>query len=381
MSASPRPRTVDEFKAHVADLRARDGHSDPAAFGIGVATVADAGDVVLDTWFASVNCGTNVGAAALFADVCGVEGPSGTVELTRGHVEELLARAAVLADEMDDHPNLSVAAALRDLPTRPSPLPTRKVPVVTFIDSLDTPPVDAHDVYLRLHLLSHRLVQPHGVSLEGQFGLLANVVWTSQGPCDVPSFPEAQRRVRLAGGVLTVTSVDKFPRMIDYVVPTGVRIADAERVRLGAHLGEGTTVMHEGFVNFNAGTLGAAMVEGRISAGVVVGADTDLGGGASIMGTLSGGGKEVVTVGERCLIGANAGIGISLGDGCIVEAGLYVTAGTIVTLPDGTTAKARDLSGSPDLLFRRNSVSGRVEVLPREGTWTEGLNAALHAND
>ena len=174
--------------------------------------------------------------------------------------------------------------------------------------------------------------------------------------------------------------IDKFPRLVDYVAPTGVRIADADRVRLGAHLAEGTTVMHEGFVNFNAGTLGAAMVEGRISAGVVVGADSDVGGGASIMGTLSGGGKEVISVGEGCLLGANAGIGISLGDRCVVEAGLYVTGGTIVTLPDGTTAKARQLSGTCDLLFRRNSTSGAVEVLPRTGTWSEGLNSALHDN-
>jgi 2,3,4,5-tetrahydropyridine-2-carboxylate N-succinyltransferase len=372
---------VEEFTALVTQARARPGYADPVAFGLGVAMVADAGDVVLDTWYPSVNLGTNLGAAALLADICGHDGSAGTVRLEPGHLEEMLARGAVFADELDEHPNLAVVDALRGLTPRPSPLPTRKVPVVTFVADLDQAPVDAHDVYLRLHLLSHRLVAPHGLSLDGQFGLLANVVWTSLGPCDVPSFPQAQRRIRLAGGTLAVTSVDKFPRMVDYVVPPGVRIADAERVRLGAHLGEGTTVMHEGFVNFNAGTLGAAMVEGRISAGVVVGADTDLGGGASIMGTLSGGGKEVVSVGERCLIGANAGIGISLGDGCVVEAGLYVTAGTVVTLPDGSTAKARDLSGSPDLLFRRNSVTGRVEVLPREGTWQEGLNAALHAND
>jgi 2,3,4,5-tetrahydropyridine-2-carboxylate N-succinyltransferase len=252
--------------------------------------------------------------------------------------------------------------------------------VVCFIDSLEDAPVDAHDVYLRLHLLSYRLVQPHGLNLDGQFGLLSNVVWTTLGPCDVASFEAARTRLRAAGTPVAVTSVDKFPRMLDYVVPTGVRVADGERVRLGAHLAEGTTVMHEGFVNFNAGTLGNAMVEGRISAGVVVGADSDVGGGASIMGTLSGGGKEVISVGEQCLIGANAGIGISLGDRCIVEAGLYVTSGTIVTLPDGTTAKARDLSGADDLLFRRNSTTGAVEVLPRSGTWSEGLNAALHDN-
>jgi len=342
--------------------------------------VADADGSVLDTWYASVNLEENLGAAALLSDVVGHDGGRGTVRLLREHIDEMLARGSIFADALDEHPNLAVMAALRDLPTRPGPLPVTKVPVVTYIGALDDAPVDAHDVYLRLHLLSHRLVQPHGLSLDGQFGLLANVVWTSMGPCDVPSFPAAQRAVRLSGAVLNVTSVDKFPRMIDYVVPSGVRIADAERVRLGAHLADGTTVMHEGFVNFNAGTLGSAMVEGRISAGVVVGAGTDLGGGASIMGTLSGGGKEVISVGERCLIGANAGIGISLGDRCIVEAGLYVTAGTVVTLPDGTRSKARDLSGADDLLFRRNSTTGAVEVLAREGTWQEGLNAALHVN-
>ncbi|WP_219412910.1 2,3,4,5-tetrahydropyridine-2,6-dicarboxylate N-succinyltransferase [Pseudonocardia nigra] len=250
--------------------------------------------------------------------------------------------------------------------------------VRTAIDSLADPPVDTHDVYLRLHLLSHRLVAPHEANLDGIFGLLANVVWTNHGPCPVPGFERTRARLR-ARGPVTVYGVDKFPRLVDYVLPAGVRVADADRVRLGAHLAAGTTVMHEGFVNFNAGTLGASMVEGRISAGVVVGDGSDVGGGASIMGTLSGGGKEVVSVGERCLLGANAGIGISLGDDCVVEAGLYVTAGTKITLPDGSSVAARTLSGQDGLLFRRNSVSGAVEVLPRTG---EGiaLNAALHAN-
>jgi 2,3,4,5-tetrahydropyridine-2-carboxylate N-succinyltransferase len=380
VDASTRPSTIEEFQALVAQVRGRDGYTEPVGFGIGLATVADADGSVLDTWFASVNLDQNLGAAALLADITGHDGSAGTVRLTVGHIDEMLARGSLFAQELDRHPNLAVLARLRETPASGGPLPVQRIPVLTFIDDLQAPPVDAHDVYLRLHLLSQRLVQPHGLNLDGQFGLLSNVVWTSQGPCDVASFPAVQQAVRLAGGVLGVSSVDKFPRMVDYVVPGGVRIADAERVRLGAHLAEGTTVMHEGFVNFNAGTLGNAMVEGRISAGVVVGADTDLGGGASIMGTLSGGGKEVISVGERCLIGANAGVGISLGDGCIVEAGLYVTAGTIVTLPDGTTAKARELSGSADLLFRRNSTTGAVEVLPRQGTWTEGLNAALHAN-
>lgn len=252
------------------------------------------------------------------------------------------------------------------------------VAVRTAIERLADKPVDAHDVYLRLHLLSHRLVPPHGLNLDGIFGLLANVVWTNHGPCAVTDFEQTRLRLR-ARGPVTVYGVDKFPRMVDYVLPAGVRIADADRVRLGAHLASGTTVMHEGFVNYNAGTLGSSMVEGRISAGVVVGDGSDVGGGASIMGTLSGGGKEVISLGERCLLGANAGIGVSLGDDCVVEAGLYVTAGTKVALPDGSVVKARELSGQSGLLFIRNSGTGAVEVRPRKGQGIE-LNAALHAN-
>jgi 2,3,4,5-tetrahydropyridine-2,6-dicarboxylate N-succinyltransferase len=243
---------------------------------------------------------------------------------------------------------------------------------------LTQPPADAPDAYLRLHLLSHRLVRPHGLDLDGIFGVLANVVWTSAGPCPTDGFEAVRMQLR-AKGPLQVYGVDKFPRMTDYVVPPGVRIGDADRVRLGAHLAEGTTVMHEGFVNYNAGTLGSSMVEGRISAGVVVGDGSDVGGGASIMGTLSGGGTHVVAIGRRCLIGANAGIGISLGDDCVVEAGCYVTAGTKVTTPDGRVVKARELSGGDNLLFRRNSVTGAVEVAP----WRAGgvaLNDALHHN-
>ena len=249
--------------------------------------------------------------------------------------------------------------------------------VVRTVSDLGAPPVDAADAYLRLHLLSHRLVRPHGVDLSGIFGLLAVVVWTNHGPCSAEDFERTRLRLRRRGRV-EVYGIDKFPRMTDYVVPVGVRIADADRVRLGAHLAPGTVVMHEGFVNFNAGTLGRSMVEGRISAGVVVGDGSDIGGGASIMGTLSGGGAEVVSVGKGCLLGANAGIGISLGDGCVVEAGCYVTAGTKVSLPDNRVVKARDLSGRDGLLFRRNSVTGAVEALVRAGDWG-GLNLALHA--
>jgi len=242
----------------------------------------------------------------------------------------------------------------------------------------DKAPTSTADVYLRLHLLSHRLVKPHGQSLEGIFGLLPNVIWTSSGPCLNENFE--QTRVRLMKrGALTVFGVDKFPRMVDYVIPSGVRIADGDRVRLGAYLSSGTTVMHEGFVNFNAGTLGASMVEGRISAGVVVGDGSDIGGGASIMGTLSGGGKEVISIGEKTLLGANAGLGISLGNNCVVEAGLYLTAASKVLLPDGNTVKARELSGGHNLLFRRNSQNGSIEALPKEGSWG-GLNSILHAN-
>ncbi|NUU25772.1 MAG: 2,3,4,5-tetrahydropyridine-2,6-dicarboxylate N-succinyltransferase [Streptomycetaceae bacterium] len=254
------------------------------------------------------------------------------------------------------------------------------VAVRTVIGSLAEAPVDTHDVYLRLHLLSHRLVRPHGANLDGQFGLLANVAWSNLGPVAPDAVSTARLRARAARVPFEVTGVDKFPRLTEYVIPSGVRIADTTRVRLGAHLASGTTVMHEGFVNFNAGTLGASMVEGRISAGVVVGDQSDIGGGASIMGTLSGGGKEVISVGERCLLGANAGIGISLGDDCVVEAGLYVTAGTRVTLEDGTVVKAAALSGRNGLLLRRNSTTGAVEGLWRTKSWG-ALNEDLHKND
>ena len=244
---------------------------------------------------------------------------------------------------------------------------------------LGAPPADVADAYLRLHLLSHRLVRPNSVNLDGIFKVLPNVCWTSLGPVEVSEINAVRERALGRGLYLDVRSVDKFPPMLDFVVPTGVRVADAARVRLGAHLAEGTTVMHEGFVNFNAGTLGPSMVEGRISQGVVVDADSDIGGGASIMGTLSGGGKQVIAIGQRCLLGANSGLGISLGDDCVIEAGLYLTAGTIVTLPDGQRAKARDLSGKSGLLFRRNSVSGSVEVIARSGEWGS-LSADLHAH-
>ena len=319
------------------------GFAASGAVGEGIATVTDDG-AVLDTWFPAprLDTTTESGSRRLSAD------------------EATAAFGEHVTFGRDELRGVGI------------------VPVRVDIARLGDPPADAHDVYLRLHLLSSRLVRPHGVNLDGVFGLLANVVWTSAGPCAVEGFEQVRLRLR-ARGPLTVNGVDKFPRMTDYVLPPGVRIADASRVRLGAHLAPGTTVMHEGFVNYNAGTLGPSMVEGRISAGVVVGAHSDVGGGASIMGTLSGGGTQVISVGERCLLGANSGIGISLGDDCVVEAGLYVTAGTKVVLPGERVVKAAELSGESGLLLRRNSLSGAVEAVQRSGSGIE-LNSVLHAN-
>ena len=301
------------------------------AHGHGIATLA--GSTVLDVWFPSPALGALAG------------GPDATLSSMVG------------SDE--------VRSITREL--------------VSLEIDLTVPPKDAKDAYLRLHLLSHRLVKPHGQSLEGIFGLLANVVWTSVGPCPVENFEITRAKLKQKYGAITVLSVDKFPRMVDYVIPSGVRIADADRVRLGAHLASGTTVMHEGFVNFNAGTLGTSMVEGRISAGVVVGDGTDVGGGASIMGTLSGGGKEIISIGEKCLLGANSGLGISLGNNCVIESGTYVTAAAKIRLPDGEIVKTSSLSGASNLLFRRNSLDGCLEVIMRTGSWG-GLNSVLHSN-
>ena len=251
--------------------------------------------------------------------------------------------------------------------------------VVSLEIDLNKAPESVSDAYLRLHLLSHRVIKPHGANLDGIFGILNNVVWTSVGPCPVENFEITRANRKQKFGAITVLSVDKFPRMVDYVIPSGVRIADADRVRLGAHLASGTTVMHEGFVNFNAGTLGTSMVEGRISAGVVVGDGTDVGGGASIMGTLSGGGKQIISIGEKCLLGANSGLGISLGNNCVIEAGTYITAAAKVRLPDGEIVKASSLSGAHNILFRRNSLDGCLEAVMREGSWG-GLNSVLHSN-
>ncbi|MFJ9597560.1 2,3,4,5-tetrahydropyridine-2,6-dicarboxylate N-succinyltransferase [Streptomyces virginiae] len=318
------------------------------AVAAGLATITADG-TVLDTWFP---------APELVAE----PGPAGTERLTAEQAVESLGAAAAKAIRTDVVRGVEVVA------------------VRTVIASLEDKPLDAHDAYLRLHLLSHRLVKPHGQNLDGVFGLLTNVAWTSLGPVAVDQVETVRLNARAEGLHLQVTSIDKFPRMTDYVAPKGVRIADADRVRLGAHLAEGTTVMHEGFVNFNAGTLGTSMVEGRISAGVVVGDGSDIGGGASTMGTLSGGGKQIISIGERTLVGAEAGVGIALGNECVVEAGLYVTAGTRVTLPDGQVVKALELSGADNILFRRNSVTGTVEARPYKANWG-GLNEVLHSHN
>ncbi len=347
----------------------------PAARGVGLATLSTrgTGTKVLDTWYPILAVGAEADPAVAVLTAAGEGTTSGTTV-----VDGAALRAA--ADE--GAPHAEVLRGLADALSTPdggSGLPVRIAAVVTVLADLDDPPVDAHDVYLRLQLLSSRRATPRSLNLDGQFGLLSNVVWTDRGPADPDGFEEARAALRARGQRIEVAGLDKFPRMTDYVIPAGVRIANTDRVRLGAHLAEGTTVMHEGYVNFNAGTMGPSMVEGRISAGVVVGPDSDVGGGASIMGTLSGGGKEVVSIGSGCLLGANSGIGISLGDGCVVEAGLYVTAGTRVTLPSGEVVKAGTLSGEPGLLYLRNSETGAVEARARKGDWG-GLNADLHAN-
>jgi 2,3,4,5-tetrahydropyridine-2,6-dicarboxylate N-succinyltransferase len=367
-----------DFNAHVAQIQSRDGFAKPAAFAIGVATVAPSGKV-LDTAFPVVNLGENFGAAAVLADVAGHLAGTATYRLSPAQIDAALGAFSSFEGDGKVHPNIEALKSDNAISSMGPALGGERVVVAAFIGELNDAPVDASDVYLRLHLLSHRKVKPHGVSLDGAFGHLNNVVWTNLGPFDPDGFDLTRAKLRAAGHDVLVHGLDKFPRMTDYVIPTGVRIADANRVRLGAHLAEGTTVMHEGFCNFNAGTLGTSMVEGRISAGVVVGNGSDVGGGASIMGTLSGGGKEVISIGERCLLGANSGLGISFGDDCIIEAGCYVTGGTKVLLPDGTVVRARELSGCFNLLFRRNSQTGAVEAVANKAAWN-GLNSVLHKN-
>jgi len=306
---------------------------------------------------------------ATIGAIAGYEKGNQVIEITPDVAEQL---AAAFNGENDaDNADFAVAAA------------KSKQPLVLVILATDEAPQSVAEGYLKLQLISHRLVKPHGVVLDGIFGLLHNIAWTNKGPIDLPELKDRQMKARLKGKTIIVDCVDKFPKMVDYVVPAGVRIADTSRVRLGAHVGEGTTVMHEGFINFNAGTTGVSMVEGRISAGVMVGEGSDIGGGASIMGTLSGGGKMVVAIGENSLLGANAGLGFPLGDRCTIESGLYVTAGSKVKMLDkegkeAGSIKARDLANKDDLLFRRNSVTGQIECLVNKSAVE--LNSMLHSN-
>ena len=393
--------TVADFTKLVSDVEAGEGYRRPAAYGVGLATFAlddlgkpqlvGEGKAVLDTWFPAPNADENFGAAAVLASLVGHKSGSQSYRLDEAQLEQAVLAFAPFEDDGKVHRNIVALAQLLATVRHQKLLASRyasgettldkvlpRAVVLTFIGDLKEKPVDAHDVYLRLHLLSTRKVKPHGQSLDGQFGLLANVVWTNVGPFSPEGFEMARGLMRSQGVEVRVHSVDKFPRMVDYVIPSGVRIADADRVRLGAYLGEGTTIMHEGFVNFNGGTLGKSMVEGRISAGVTVDDGSDIGGGASLMGTLSGGGNMVITVGKGSLLGANSGCGIPLGDHCTVEAGLYITAGTKLQLSDGRVIKARELAGHNDLLFRRNSLTGAVEVVSKKNEVV--LNPELHKN-
>lgn len=334
------------------------------ALGLGVGTQNSKGDW-LEVFFPVPLLQPTPDDSKPLAELLGYAGGNGTFALNSA---QLLALSGG---------STSVAAMAKAL------LASTK-PIVAVLLEENSGPKTVPEAYLKLQLLSHRLVKPHTTQLDGIFAVLPNVAWTNQGAIDLSELPQAQLEARLKGELLAVNSVDKFPKMTDYVVPKGVRIADTARVRLGAYLGEGTTIMHEGFVNFNAGTLGTSMVEGRISAGVVIGEGSDLGGGCSTMGTLSGGGNIVISVGKECLIGANAGIGIPLGDRCTVESGLYITAGTKVALLDDQNQlvqhlKARDLAGKSDLLFRRNSLSGTVECKTNRSA--VALNQELHANN
>jgi Tetrahydrodipicolinate N-succinyltransferase len=369
-----------EFDSLVGKIEAERGYEQPAAFGVGLATVSSFGRV-LDAYYPITNLGEQLDVAAVFSRVTGRKSGGGSFQLESEQLQESIRLLASRPDDDKPRPNfraLQVAlAALQKDDTAFRSHRSRRA-VISFIGDLADPPLDVADVYLRLHLLSQRKIKPHGCNLENIFGILPNVVWSNHGAFDSEEF-ELTRSELIAHGIeLKVRSVDKFPRMTDYVLPSGVRIANADNVRLGAHLAPGTTVMAAGFINFNAGTLGPSMVEGRISAGVVVEPESDVGGGASIMGTLSGGGGEVIHIGSHCLLGANSGCGISLGDGCTIEAGLYVTAGARVTMPDGSVVKARELSGRSGLLFWRNSQTGAIEVKERGNT--VALNTALHQN-
>ncbi len=372
-------QSIEDINAERTRLESEiDGYAVPAAFALGVATIGPSGDV-LDVSYPVVNTDQNGFPAVALATALGHSAGTASYRVSDDQAAAALALIEPAAPVDIPHPNMAAWRSLAKLSGSTAPGGTREL-VAAFIADLDDAPTDAIDTYLRLHLLSHRATAPGQINMNGVFGTLTNVVWTNIGPFEVDGFEATRIAMRAEGHHVEVRLVDKFPPMLDYVVPAGVRIADGNRVRLGAHLASGTTVMHEGFCNFNAGTLGSSMVEGRISAGVLVGDGSDVGGGASIMGTLSGGGTETISLGENCLLGANSGLGISLGDNCIVEAGLYVTAGTLVKMPDDTIAKARDLSGASGLLFRRNSQTGGVEALARDGASWQGLNEALHDN-
>lgn len=339
------------------------------SFGLGVGTHNSKGEW-LEVFYPQPLLKPASDIASTVADILGYTGGNQAITLDT-------AKLAPLADALAAAGNAEQAAIAKSFQHS-------KRPLVATILADDSAPSSVPEGYLKLHLISHRLVKPHAIVLDGLFGTLPNVAWTNQGAIDLSELPERQLQARLNGELLDVDCVDKFPKMTNYVVPTGVRIAHTARVRLGAYIGEGTTVMHEGFVNFNAGTEGPGMIEGRISAGVFVGKGSDLGGGCSTMGTLSGGGNIVISVGEECLLGANAGIGIPLGDRCTVESGLYITAGTVVAVLDDKgqlveSVKARDLAGKSDLLFRRNSVSGSVECKTNKSA--VALNEELHANN
>lgn len=364
--------TLDDFSIFVSNFEKNSGYEKPLAFGIGIATI-DSENNLLDTFFPAPNYNANFGICAILANILGYKTGTASYRISLEQLNKALEFFKPFEGDGKVHPNIEAIKNILEVVQKNN----SKVGVVSFIAhySNDQGPVEVSDAYLRLHLLSHRFIKPHGIKLNGIFGVLPNVAWTSNGPISLKDLSAYQMNALKKGQFLSVHSVDKFPRMVDYVIPSGVRIADAARVRLGAYLGEGTTVMHEGFINFNAGCEGPNMVEGRISAGVFVKKGTDLGGGCSTMGTLSGGGNVVISVGEDCLIGANAGIGIALGNKCTVESGLYITSGMKI-LYEGKIIKARDLSGADNILFIRNSQTGTVEAINKSNQVM--LNQELH---
>jgi 2,3,4,5-tetrahydropyridine-2-carboxylate N-succinyltransferase len=368
--------TVQEFQALTQEIEKTAGYQRPQAFGVGVATIDSQGNL-LDSYFPAPNFQANYGSAAILAKVLGYTKGTCSYRISAAHLTEILSYFTPFEGDGKTHANIDALKGL--LKIAQSVAADRKAIVAAFIAPAenDEGPQDVPDSYLRLHLLSYRLVKPHGINLTGIFKILPNVAWTTEGAIALDDLPARRLEALAAGRSLTVNGVDKFPRMVDYVIPSGVRIADSARVRLGAYLGEGTTIMHEGFVNFNAGCEGPNMVEGRISAGVFVKKGSDLGGGCSTMGTLSGGGNIIISIGEDCLLGANSGLGIPLGNRCTIEAGLYLTAGTKVSFA-GNIVKASSFAGKDDMLFRRNSQTGQVEAISKANIVE--LNSVLHAN-